>query len=68
MTFLIAYPIVSLDQIGIELQDPFSPRRIGHLPLDQITAKIEANVLALLDESDRVRPLDDAGRGPLMSS
>jgi putative membrane protein len=46
---LVAYPILGLDQIGIELQDPFDPRRLGHLPLDEICRKIEANVLALAD-------------------
>jgi ion channel-forming bestrophin family protein len=46
--FLVSYPILSLDQIGVELENPFSPRRMGHLPLDEITAKIEKNLLALL--------------------
>jgi putative membrane protein len=46
--FLVAYPILSLDQIGVELENPFSARRMGHLPLDELTAKIEANLLALV--------------------
>jgi putative membrane protein len=50
ITVLVAYPILSLDQIGVELQNPFSPRRMGHLPLDEITTKIERNLLALLEE------------------
>jgi putative membrane protein len=49
--FLVSYPILSLDQIGVELENPFSAQRMGHLPLDEITAKIEANVLAMLGES-----------------
>jgi ion channel-forming bestrophin family protein len=48
--FLVAYPILALDQIGVELENPFSPRRMGHLPLDEITAKIEKNLLALLEQ------------------
>jgi putative membrane protein len=48
VTMLVAYPLVSLDQIGVELQNPFSPRRLSHLPLDDISRAIEWNVLALL--------------------
>jgi putative membrane protein len=48
VTMLVAYPLVSLDQIGAELQNPFSPRRLSHLPLDDISRAIEWNVLALL--------------------
>jgi ion channel-forming bestrophin family protein len=50
ITLLVAYPILSLDQIGLELQNPFSTRNMGHLPLDEITSKIEGNLLALLKE------------------
>lgn len=47
---LIAYPILALDRIGDDLQHPFSLSTINHLPLDDFTANIERNVLALLDE------------------
>jgi putative membrane protein len=47
---MVAYPILALDQIGVELENPFSARRVGHLPLDELTAKIEKNLLALLGE------------------
>ncbi len=46
-TLLIAYPLLALDQIGAELQNPFDVRNIGHLPLDDICDTIERNVLAL---------------------
>lgn len=49
ITLLVAYPLLSLDQIGIELQNPFSRDRLSHLPLDDIADNIEANVLALAD-------------------
>jgi putative membrane protein len=52
--FLVSYPILSLDQIGVELEDPFSPQRMGHLPLDEITGKLEANLLALLGDEARL--------------
>ena len=51
-TILIAYPILSLDQIGIELQDPFNPRSLSHLPLGQICETIDRNLLDLL-QSER---------------
>jgi putative membrane protein len=44
---LAAYPLFSLDEIGAELQNPFSPRNLSHLPLDQICKNIERNVLAI---------------------
>jgi ion channel-forming bestrophin family protein len=47
LTMLIAFPLLALDQIGIELENPFSVRRLSHLPLSEITAKIQKNVMAL---------------------
>jgi ion channel-forming bestrophin family protein len=52
VTMLVAYPILALDHIADDLQHPFSTRSINHLPLDDITATIEANLLALLPESE----------------
>jgi ion channel-forming bestrophin family protein len=51
VTMLVAYPILSLDQIGVELQKPFSPKSLNHLPLDEITARIETDLLALLAQN-----------------
>lgn len=56
VTLMIASPILGLDHIGTELQNPFSPRALGHLPLDEICATIQSNVTAALD----------ASRGPLL--
>ncbi|MFK7826631.1 MAG: bestrophin family protein [Oligoflexales bacterium] len=44
---LTAYPLLSLDQIGIELQNPFAQKNLSHLPLSQICANIERNILNL---------------------
>jgi len=44
---LAAYPLFSLDEIGAELQNPFSPRNLSHLPITSICAAIEQNVLSL---------------------
>jgi putative membrane protein len=49
IVMLVAYPMLSLDQISVELQNPFSRARLSHLPLDEICAAIQRNVLALAD-------------------
>lgn len=49
---LVAYPLFSLDQLGIELQNPFSTSNLSHLPLDEISATIERNVTGLLRERE----------------
>lgn len=45
---LVAYPLLAIDKIGHELQEPFEVYRLNHLPLDEICATIERNVLAIL--------------------
>lgn len=47
LVFIVAYPLLSLDQIGIELQSPFSLQRLSHLPLDEISRNIEQNLRGL---------------------
>jgi len=47
IVMIVAYPLLSLDQIGIELQSPFARDRLSHLPLDEISATIERNVRGL---------------------
>ena len=42
-----SYPLFSLDEIGAELQNPFSSRNLSHLPLTPICQNIQANVLSL---------------------
>ena len=54
VTFLIAYPVLALDQIGLELQRPFSTRSLNHLPLDELCHTINDNLLALLHTSDDI--------------
>jgi putative membrane protein len=53
VTMLVAYPLLSLDELGIELQNPFSTRNLSHLPLEQISATIERNALGLLQQAER---------------
>ena len=47
---LVAYPVLSIDLIGAELQNPFAARNLGHLPLDDICRAIEEDLLGLLAE------------------
>ncbi len=47
LTMLVAYPLLSLDQIGIELENPFWTNRLSHLPLETIGSTIQRNVLAI---------------------
>jgi putative membrane protein len=65
ITMLVAYPLFALDQIGVELQNPFSPANVSHLPLDEIASTIERNLFALLktkrDTSARVLHAGEAG-------
>lgn len=44
---LVAYALFSLDQIGIELQNPFSEDRLSHLPLNDICKTIEKNSIEI---------------------
>lgn len=46
---LVAYPLLSLDQISVELQNPFCRSRLSHLPLNDICATIQKNLLAMID-------------------
>jgi putative membrane protein len=55
MTMLVAYPLISLDQIGVELENPFARRNLSHLPIDEIAATIQRNLLGLLREKQAER-------------
>jgi putative membrane protein len=48
-TVLIAYPLLALDEIGGDLQNPFDVRNLGHLPLDEICDTIERNLMAMVE-------------------
>lgn len=49
VTMMVAYPLLSLDQIGVELQNPFAKVNLSHLPLDGIAETIEGNLTGLLN-------------------
>lgn len=60
VTALVAYPLIALDQIGIELQNPYAKANLSHLPLDDICVTIERNLTQLARVTDEeqmsVRP------------
>ncbi|MGZ5050499.1 MAG: bestrophin family protein [Methylobacter sp.] len=47
---LVAYPLLSLDRIGLELQNPFDTKNLSHLPLHAICDTIKQQCLALLEQ------------------
>jgi len=59
VTMLVAYPLLALDQIGVELQNPFATRNLSHLPLESISVTIARNLRELLKE--RQSQMVDAG-------
>ncbi|MGC8639286.1 MAG: bestrophin family protein [Isosphaeraceae bacterium] len=68
VTMLVALPILALDEIGVELQNPFSKRRLNHLPLDQICVDLERNLMALLSDGEGRRGRGDTRPRPDQSA
>ena len=60
VTVLVAIPLLAIDKIGTELQSPFATDHLNHLPLDDICATIEGDLLALLGQEETGRPRDFA--------
>ncbi|MDF1828276.1 MAG: bestrophin family ion channel [Legionellaceae bacterium] len=52
VTALVSYAFFSLDQIGVELQNPFSKQKLSHLPLDNICETIENNIMEVHKNMD----------------
>lgn len=51
VTMMVAYPLLSLDRIGVELQNPFAAANLSSLLLDDISAMIERNVLGVAGDA-----------------
>ncbi len=49
-TLLIAYILFGIEEIGVEIENPFDEDD-NDIPLDQICANIEGNLLAVLEET-----------------
>lgn len=50
VTAIVAYVTIGVDQVGAELENPFAVQHLSHLPLNDICATIERNVLALAED------------------
>ena len=61
ITMMVAYPLMSLDQIGIELQNPFSKANLSHLPIGDVSATIERNLIGLMEERQASMEMEQAG-------
>ena len=48
---MITYPLLALDQIGIELQNPFSKKVLDHLPLNEFTQNIQKELLLIIQDN-----------------
>ncbi len=68
VTFLVATPMLAIDLIGTELQSPFARDSLNHLPLDDICAMIERNVLAMLHGIPGERPEREIAQPPSLPS
>lgn len=56
ITMAVSYPLLTLDQIGVELENPFSKSSLSYLPIDDITANIERNLFDVLSFSQIKTP------------
>jgi ion channel-forming bestrophin family protein len=52
----VAYPLLAIDQIAVELENPFDPCKLSHLPLNDICENIERNLLALIETGEMEQP------------
>lgn len=59
VTGLVSYALFSLDQIGIELQNPFAVDNLSHLPLNDICASIKTDIA----EIGKRQPTNRASEG-----
>jgi ion channel-forming bestrophin family protein len=48
---LVAYPLLSIDRIGYELQNPFAIKNLSHLPLETICQGIKSVGLNMLNQN-----------------
>jgi len=47
ITMMVVYPLIALEQIGVELQNPFATSNMSHLPLDDICRTIGNNLAGI---------------------
>jgi putative membrane protein len=60
VTLLIGYILFGIEEIGVEIEDPFGDDA-NDLPLEQICENIERNVFAILNDTQTTAPNDGDG-------
>jgi putative membrane protein len=55
-TALVAYLMLTLDHMGVELQEPFSEGSLSHLPLDVYCRNLERDLFVLLEQANSAEP------------
>lgn len=56
LVFFISYSLLAIDQIGIELQNPFSEKKLSSLPIIEISKNIETQINFMLNDLDFQEP------------
>jgi len=49
----MSYPLLSLDQVGMELRNPFARKNLCHLPIGKISSNIKRTLTGLLRDLER---------------
>lgn len=71
VTAVVAYVLLALDHIGVELRRPFSTESLSHLPLDEICGNIQRDLLRLAEEMPAAVSAparSDAAAGPFAAT
>jgi putative membrane protein len=53
----VSYPILTLEQIGAELQNPFVERSLSHLDLSALSAQLEHEVRSIIPMEEAIRTM-----------
>jgi putative membrane protein len=62
VTALVAYAVLTLDQIGVELQEPFATTSLSHLLLDDYCSNLQRDLFALLEQAPSAVDVQRDGR------
>ena len=64
ITAFVAFPMLALDEIGAELQNPFSTQNVNHLPLDDYCSRIENLLFELARSNNSTTSFVNPGLDP----
>lgn len=57
ITTVVSYAFFSLDQIGIELQNPFAVDNLSHLPLNDICSTLKKDIAEIANRDNHIETL-----------